>query len=53
MVKIIDVCPVSRNKRVTLPSQVMEKLNLESCSSSILFTEIDGKIIITNADAEA
>ena len=53
MARIIDVCPVTRKQRVTLPSQLMEKLKLESFNSSVLLTENDGKIIITNADVEA
>ena len=51
MNKIIAVCPVTTHKRVTLPQKVMEQLNIESRKSSVIFMEVDGKIVITKAEA--
>lgn len=51
MPKIIDVCQVSTNKRITLPQKVMEKLNLRECESSVLISEVDGMIVLSNAEA--
>lgn len=51
MTKIIDVCPITTNKRITLPQKVMEKLNLRECESSVLFSEVDGMIVLSNAEA--
>lgn len=50
MNKIIAVCPVTTHKRVTLPQKVMEQLNIESRESSVIFMEVDGKIVITKAE---
>lgn len=51
MERVLGLCPVTTNKRVTLPQKVVEQLNIESRKSSVVFKEVDGQIIITSAEA--
>lgn len=49
MNKIVAICPVSTNRRITLPEIVAEKLNVGVKDRIIMFEE-NGRIVLEKAE---
>lgn len=50
MNKIVAICPISTNRRITLPENVAEKLNVGVKDRIVMFEE-NGRIILEKAEA--
>lgn len=51
MEKVIGMSKITTNNRITLPQNVVEYLNVGNGRASVVFKEIDGRIVITCVEA--